>query len=458
MNSTDAFVELRDKSQLIDWFRAGIKPEKDWGIGTEHELFLFSRKDFKRLPYDGQPGIKGVLKEIQKDGWNPILENNNIVGLAKDGTTITLEPGGQFELSGANNSTIHQTFEETRYHFECLKTNGEKLGFYHLHKGFDPFSRRDEVFWMPKERYRFMKSWMPAKGDLGLDMMLRTSSIQVNLDYSSEADMIQKMQVAQAFQPVVTAMFANSPFTEGKPNGYLTYRAYVWDNTDNERCGFMHFVFDDDFGFERWIDFLLEVPMYFIFREGRYYSAEGMTFKDFMEGKHGYKPTIDDWEMHVSTVFPDIRLKKFIELRGADAGSVEMITALAAFWTGIFYDTESLSIAHGLIKEIGLEALYGLRAKVPEDGLKAECKSVSLSSVAQKLLALSSEGLARRASKMGIVSEQKYLHVLETIIACGQTDADRLLNLYSSWGDKISTKEMFKVGCGGQLGKPKFKI
>ncbi len=439
MNITDTSAEVIGKSQLTDWFREGIKPISEWGIGTEHEQFLYSRKDFSRLTYDNQPGIQSVLTQMQKDGWAPMVEEGNLIGLAKNGATITLEPGGQFELSGAKHQTVHQTYEETRLHFYSLEMLGKELGFYNLPMGFDPFWSRDKMPWMPKERYRFMKAWMPGKGDLGLDMMSRTSSIQVNVDFSSEADMVQKIQVAQAFQPAVMALFANSPFTEGKPNGYLTYRSHVWDHTDADRCGFLPFIFDKNFGFEGWTDFLLDVPMYFIHRQGRYHSADGMTFRDFMKGQHTFKPTMADWEVHVSTVFPDVRLKKFIELRGADAGSADMIAALAAFWTGLLYHTGSLQAAHDLGQQLGMETLLGLRAEVPKKGLKAQHNSVILLDVARELVQLSSQGLANRAVQMGMASEQKYLQPLEEIVSSGQTKADRLLALYhGSWGGKMS--------------------
>lgn len=438
MNNSDTSAEVIDAAQLTDWFREGIKPESDWGIGTEHEQFLYSRKDFSRLAYEGHPGIQSVLIQMQKDGWASMLEEGQLIGLAKDGATITLEPGGQFELSGAKHRTVHQTYEETRQHFDVLEKLGKELGFYHLPMGFDPFWSREKMPWMPKERYRHMKAWMPGKGDLGLDMMSRTSSIQVNVDFSSEADMVRKMQVAQAFQPVIMALFANSPFTEGQANGYLTYRSHVWENTDGDRCGFLPFIFDKSFGFERWRDYLLDVPMYFIYREGRYHSAEGMTFRQFMLGKHIFKPTMGDWEVHVSTVFPDVRLKKFIELRGADAGSLEMIVALAAFWTGLLYHTESLTTAHSLGQELGMETLCGLRAEVPKKGLKAQYKSVILLDVARELVQLASQGLAHRAVQMGMASEQIYLKPLEDMVSSGETRADKLLQLYhGKWGGKV---------------------
>ncbi|HCY00458.1 MAG TPA: glutamate--cysteine ligase, partial [Bacteroidales bacterium] len=323
-----------DIQDLSNWFRSGIKSESEWGIGTEHEQFLYNKKDLKRLAYNTHPGIRQVLQELQKDIWKPVFEGENLIALSAKGVTITLEPGGQLELSGGNFATVHETYTETMHHLEVLSELGERLGFYNLPIGFEPFWKREDIPWMPKERYKYMKSWMPTKGRLGLDMMTRTSSIQVNLDFSSEQDMIKKAQVAQAFQSVVMALFANSPFTEKKPNGYISYRSKVWDDTDNDRCGFLPFIFDKNFGFDSWTEYLLDVPMYFIFRDEKYYPANGMTFREFMKKSKPFEPTIEDWEVHVTTVFPDIRLKKFLELRGADAGGLGQIAALAAFWVG----------------------------------------------------------------------------------------------------------------------------
>lgn len=423
---------------LSNWFRSGIKPESEWGIGLEHEQFLFNKKDLTRLAYDTQPGIRMVLEEMQENIWAPILEKGNLIALSANGTTITLEPGGQLELSGGNLSTIHETYTETKHHLEVLSTLGNKLGFYHLPIGFDPFWKREDIPWMPKERYKYMKSWMPKKGTLGLDMMTRTSSIQVNLDFSSEQDMVKKAQVAQTFQAVVMALFANSAFTENQPNGYITYRSKVWDDTDNDRCGFLPFIFDECFGFDRWTEYLLDVPMYFIFRDEEYYPANGMTFRQFMETDKPFEPTIADWEVHVSTVFPDIRLKKFIELRGADAGGLDQITALAAFWVGILYDQQALDKVHEMAKEMDVDLICGLRAQVPKNGLKAQYKSVLLLDIARELVQTSFEGLGWRAIKLGIESEQKYLKPLQEIVTSGKTIAERQLYKYhNEWGGDL---------------------
>ena len=427
-----------DIKDLSNWFRSGIKPESEWGIGTEHEQFLYKKNDLTRLAYHTQPGIRQVLQELQKDIWNPVFEGEDLIALSASGVTITLEPGGQLELSGGNFATVHETYAETKHHLEALGTLGHKLGFYNLPIGFDPFWKREDIPWMPKERYKYMKSWMPTKGRLGLDMMTRTSSIQVNLDFSSEQDMVKKAQVAQAFQAVVMALFANSPFTEKQPNGYISYRSKVWDDTDNDRCGFLPFVFDKSFGFDRWTEYLLDVPMYFIFRNEEYYPANGMTFREFLKKGKPFEPTIEDWEVHATTVFPDIRLKKFLELRGADAGGLGQIAALAAFWVGLLYDQHALDKAHKMAKEMDVDLICGLRAQVPKNGLKAQYKSVLLQDIARQLVQTSYEGLGRRALKLGIESEQKYLKPLQKIVASGKTIAENQLDKYhNEWGGDL---------------------
>lgn len=419
-----------DISMLTDWFRSGIKPAAELGIGTEHEQFLLNTKDYKRLGYRSLPGIRQVMHEMSSRGWNPIEEAGNIIALEKYGASITIEPAGQFELSGRIVSTVHETYRETLEHNRMLDQMGAELGFMRLPMGFDPFWRREDLDWMPKERYRFMRNWMPRKGNLGLDMMTRTTSIQVNLDFVSEEDMVRKMQTAQAFQPVVTALFANSPFKEMKPNGYLSYRSHVWEDTDPDRCGFLPFVFEPDFGFERYVEYLLDVPMYFILRAGKYYPSEGITFREFLKGNHEPEQVMEDWEVHVSTVFPDVRLKRFIEIRGADSGSPKMIAALAALWTGLLYDKQALDSAHSLAMSLGVEVIQGLRKEAPRKGLRASYGEVALHELAASVVRIADGGLARRAERMGIETEQKYLNPLRGILARGTTTAEMLLEKY----------------------------
>ena len=427
MTEKEKSTEINHKSQLVYYFERGSKPSEKWGIGTENEKFLFCSADFKRLDYKS---ISAVLTHMQQDGWHPVNEGTEIVALQKNGASITLEPGGQFELSGENIRTIHETYLETKKHFEELNAICRELGFFSLPLGVDPLTNFKDVPWMPKERYRWMKNYMPKKGELGLQMMTNTASIQVNLDYANEADMVKKMRVAQALQPIVTAIFANSPFSLGKPNGYLNYRAHIWDHTDPDRCGFLPFIFDEGFGFERWVDYLLDVPMYFIFRNGNYLSSNEMTFRNFMEKKHSYKPTMEDWETHISTVFPDVRLKQFIELRGADASCVSHIAALSALWVGLLYDGQSLGETHELISNWDVATIQEVRAQVPQKALKAESGNINAGKVAKQICKIASDGLDRRSTVLGIENENRFMTPVCEIAESGITQSEKLLQLY----------------------------
>lgn len=432
MTATDKNTEIRHKAQLVEYFEQGSKPCEMWGIGTEHEKFMFRKNNFKRLVYGPGRGINSILKEMQLIGWQPITESGKTIGLIKNGASITLEPGGQFELSGGNFKTVHETFRETKSHFDELNTICQAYGFFSLPMGFDPLTRREDVPWMPKERYRWMKKHMPAKGKLGLEMMTYTASVQVNLDYASEADMVKKVRVSQALQPVVTAIFANSPFSGGKPNGYLSYRAHIWDHTDPDRCGFLPFIFDKDFGFERWVDYLLDVPMYFISRNGNYLPANKITFREFLKGKHKLKPVMEDWDIHVSTVFPDIRLKQFIEIRGADAACITHIAALSALWVGLLYDDQSLNEAYELISNWNVKTIQEIRAQVPKKGLNAASGIIHAGEISKQIYLIAAEGLTRRATLMGIENENRFLEPVREITETGITQAEQLLNLYMS--------------------------
>lgn len=427
MTEKEKYTEINNKSQLVDYFEQGSKPHEKWGIGTENEKFLFCSSDFKRLDYKS---IRSVLNQMVQDGWYPVNEGKEIIALQKNGASITLEPGGQFELSGENIGTIHETYVETKKHFEELNAICRELGFFSLPLGVDPLTNLEDVPWMPKERYRWMKNYMPGKGSLGLEMMTTTASIQVNLDYGSEADMVKKMQVAQALQPIVTAIFANSPFSGGKPNGYLNYRAHIWDHTDPDRCGFLPFLFEEGFGFERWVDYLLDVPMYFIFRNDNYRSSDGMTFRKFLEKNHSFKPSMEDWETHISTVFPDVRLKQFIELRGADASCVSHIAALSALWVGLLYDGKSLDAAHELISGWDVKTMQEVRAQVPKKALKAESGNIHAGKIAQQICKIASDGLARRSVVLGIENESRFMAPVCEIARSGITQSEKLLQLY----------------------------
>ncbi len=437
MTEQEKKIEINHKSQLIDYFERGSKPPEKWGIGTENEKFLFRRKDFGRLCFDQDGGILKILNKMQQDGWQPILENNIAIGLLKNGASITLEPGGQFELSGDNFSTVHETYRETKKHFQELNTISQHYNFFSLPMGVDPLTEVSDVPWVPKERYRWMRNYMPTKGELGLHMMTNTASTQVNLDFGSESDMVKKMRVSQALQAIVTAIFANSPFSAGKPNGYLSYRSHIWNHTDPDRCGLLPFIFDEGFSFERWVDYLLDVPMYYILRDGEYILANGLTFRGFFEGKHSLKPTLEDWETHVSTIFPDVRLKQFIEMRGADASCVSHIAAVSALWVGLLYDAESLAEADELISKWDVDTMQELRAQVPVKALKAESGNLHAGTIAKQICRIASDGLSRRAKVCCCEDESKFLAPVQEITESGITVAEKLLKRYHEGNETL---------------------
>ena len=370
-------------------------------------------------------------------------EGEAVIGAAKDGCTVSLEPGGQVELSGAPLPSIHQTCEEVHSHLAQMKVLGDALGIGMLGLGFDPKSRREDVPWMPKGRYKIMREYMPKKGKLGIDMMLRTCTIQVNLDFASEADMVKKFRVGLALQPIATALFANSPFTEGKPNGYLSFRANVWTDTDPDRCGSLPFVFDKGFGFEQYVDWMLDVPMYFVYRDNRYIDASGQSFRDFMAGKlpalPGVTPTMGDWVDHLTTAFPEVRLKRFLEMRGADGGPWKRICALPALWTGLIYDGTALDAAWDLVKDWTEEERAQLVADVPKQALKASFRGRPLLDVARQVLKISEAGLKARARDNGIGNDETaFLDTLMEIGESGITPAEEMLARFNGpWGGRI---------------------
>ena len=437
MTETEQKTEIIHKAQLIDYFERGSKPREKWGIGTENEKFLFRRGDFKRLKFDHESGITKILEQMQMCGWRPITENSTTIGLQKNGASITLEPGGQFELSGKNMTSVQQTYHETRRHFQELNEICEQHSFFSLPMGADPLSKLEEVPWVPKERYQWMKNYMPGKGELGLEMMTKTASIQVNLDYANEADMVKKMRVSQALQPIVTAIFANSPFSNGKPNGYLSYRSHIWNHTDPDRCGFLPFIFDDDFGFERWVDYLLDIPMYYIYRDGRHLSANGLTFREFFHGKHALKPTLEDWETHVSTIFPDVRLKQFMEMRGADASCVSSIAALSALWVGLLYDSQTLEEAYELISKWDVDTMQELRTQVPVKALKAAGGNLHAGDISKQIFRMASDGLHRRAKQLDLEDESRFLEPVRQITETGVTQAEELLQRFKNGQESL---------------------
>ena len=435
---------ITNKRQLVEYHEAGNKPPSAWRVGTEHEKFVFRRADLSRVAYEGPDGIGALLTGMTRFGWKPVTEKGNIIALSNDAQcSITLEPGGQFELSGAPLETLHQTCEEVHEHLRQVREVCDELGLGMIGLGFDPKSRRDEVPWMPKGRYRIMRDYMPKKGRLGLDMMLRTCTVQANLDYRSEADMVKKFRVGLALQPVAVALFANSPFVEGRPSGYLSQRSLVWTDTDPDRCGTLPFVFEDGFGFERYVDYMLDMPMYFVYRHGTYVDASGQSFRDFMAGKlpalPGELPLIGDWADHLTTAFPEVRLKTYLEMRGADGGPWRRLCALPALWVGLLYDDAALDAASELVADWTPEEREAMRRDVPRLGLDTPHRSRTFREIALEMLEIAREGLHRRARRdLCGEDETHYLDTLFSIAGSGHTPAQELLEDYKTrWGGRI---------------------
>ena len=439
-----AGATLRDKRQLVEYMEGGAKPPEDWRIGTEHEKFVFRLDDLRRLPYEGDVGIRAVLEGMTRFGWQRVEECGNVIALTDgDGCNISLEPGGQFELSGAPLRTVHETCREVNQHLDQVKQVGEELGIGFLGLGFDPKWVRADIHWMPKGRYKIMRDYMPKKGKLGLDMMLRTCTVQVNLDFESEAAMVKKLRVSFALQPIATALFANSPFTEGKPNGYLSYRSHIWTDTDPDRSGMLPLVFDEVMGYERWVDYVLDVPMYFVYRDGTYHDVSGRSFRDFMAGKlqgfEGQFPTMSDWEDHMTTPFPEVRLKRYMEMRGADGGPWRRLCALPALWVGLLYDGEALDAAWDMVKDWSHEEREFLRNEVPRSALKTPFRGGTVQDLAIQILKIARTGLKNRAvlDEFGD-DETHFLSALDEIAESGITPAERALEAYRDrWGESV---------------------
>jgi glutamate--cysteine ligase len=441
-----AVVETRD--DLVRWLAAGEKPKSAWRIGTEHEKFVFRTGSLKPVSYGGPDGISALMQELMsRHGWLAIREGENIIALKRPdgvkGGTISLEPGGQFELSGAPLETLHETVSETDEHLREILGVGEDLAIGFLGVGFTPKWRLDEIPHMPKKRYELMTRYMPKVGSRGLDMMYRTATIQVNLDFGSEADMVKKLRVSLALQPIATALFASSPFTEGRPNGFQSMRSEVWRDTDNQRTGMLPFAFEPGMGYERYTDYALDVPMYFVYRDGKYIDATGQSFRDFMAGRlkglEGERPTADDWADHLTTLFPEVRLKRFLEMRGADGGRWNTITALSAFWTGILYDEVALDQAWQMVRDWNAEEREALRDRVPKTGLATPLRSTNVGELARQALSISQKGLKNRGYVNALGQDETvYLQPLEAISDSGQTVSDELLRRYASdWNGNI---------------------
>ncbi|CAL5097151.1 unnamed protein product [Urochloa decumbens] len=455
---TEEAVQMTEpltKDDLVAYLASGCKPKENWRIGTEHEKFGFEVDTLRPIKYDQ---IRDILNGLaERFDWDKIMEEDNVIGLKQGKQSISLEPGGQFELSGAPLETLHQTCAEVNSHLYQVKAVGEEMGIGFLGLGFQPKWALSDIPIMPKGRYEIMRNYMPKVGTLGLDMMFRTCTVQVNLDFSSEKDMIRKFRAGLALQPIATAIFANSPFKEGKPNGFLSLRSHIWTDTDNNRAGMLPFVFDDSFGFEHYVDYALDVPMYFVYRNKKYIDCTGMSFRDFMQGKlpqvPGELPTLNDWENHLTTIFPEVifihymvaylstlvyrtlscgfclqvRLKRYLEMRGADGGPWRRLCALPAFWVGLLYDEESLQSILDMTSDWTKEEREMLRRKVPVTGFKTPFRDGYVRHLAEEVLTLAKNGLERRGYK-----EVGFLREVEQVVSTGVTPAERLLNLYET--------------------------
>lgn len=437
-------IESRDA--LVAWIEAGVKPREKFRIGTEHEKLPFTQAGLRPVPYEGRRGIRSLLEGMQLLlGWEPIMEGEHIIGLADvtGGGAISLEPGGQFELSGAPVATIHETCAELNAHLAQLRQVATPLGIGFLGIGMSPKWTRAETPVMPKGRYRIMSNYMPKVGKLGIDMMFRTCTVQTNLDFSSEADMVKKLRVSLAWQPVATALFANSPFTENKPNGFLSFRSEIWRDTDPDRTGMLPWAFEAGMGFERWVDYALDVPMYFVKRGDKYIDVAGKSFRDLLNGKlselPGERATLSDWANHLTTNFPEVRLKRFLEMRGADSGPWDMLCALSALWTGLLYDQQALDVAWDFVKGWTAEERQKLRDDVPREGLNASIANRKVRGLAREMVSLAKGGLARRKQldRSGR-DETWFLAPLEEIVERGTTPAEELLALYrDEWNGSV---------------------
>ena len=445
-DTQEARAPIESKVQLIETLSSGSKPKAKWRIGTEHEKFPFLTDTLEPVPYDGTRSIRALLEGMRdRFGWTGVYENGNIIALTDpDGMgNVSLEPGGQFELSGAPLETVHDTCEEVHEHLVQVREIGDALGIGFLGLGASPTWSREQTPVMPKGRYKIMAPYMDKVGRYGRDMMFRTCTVQVNLDFGSEADMVKKLRVSLALQPIATALFANSPFLEGKPNGFLSFRSEVWTDTDNARSGMLPFAFEQGMGFERYVDYALDVPMYFVMRGGKFIDTAGESFRKFLEGKlpqlPGEKPVIKDWADHITTIFPEVRLKNYLEMRGSDSGPWRRLCALPALWAGLLYEEGPLNAAWDMVKDWTAAERQALRNAVPREGLKTIIRGRTVRDIAKDMLKLSRAGLESR-NQQGCKgkTEASFLDVLDETAGTGKTAAENLLDLYNgAWNGNI---------------------
>ncbi len=440
---TETADVITDQRALVAYLEQGCKPRERWRIGTEHEKIGFRLADLRPLPYGGPDGIRAMLEGLGRFGWRPVTERGKVIALRLDRQSITLEPGGQFELSGAPLETVHQTCDEVNTHLAQVREVAEELGVGFMGVGLQPKWRREDMPVMPKARYDIMRAYMPTKGKLGLDMMLRTCTVQVNLDFESEACMSRKFRIGLALQPVTTALFASSPFLDGRPNGWLSYRGHIWSDTDPDRCGIPAFVFEDGMGFERYVDYALDVPMYFVHRGDRYIDVSGRSFREFLDGRldalPGERPTWADWEDHLTTIFTEVRIKRYMEMRGADGGPWHRLCALPALWVGLLYDSAAMDAAWTLVKDWTHEEVVSAMSGAARHGLAAPFRGMTLRDVAIEVLDIAKDGLARRARLDGGGNDETgFLTTLHGIAHGGRTLAEDMLEAYHGhWNESV---------------------
>lgn len=433
---------IDSKDVLVRYMESGCKPPEKWLIGTEHEKFAFRLSDLKPLTYDGEDGIRELLMRLTRFGWEPVMEDGNVIALSsKDGGSVSLEPAGQVELSGAAVENIHQTCDEVSSHLQQVKAIAREMGIGFIGLGYRPKWPIDTIPWMPKGRYKIMRNYMPKVGNLGLEMMQSTCTVQVNLDFSSEEVMVQMFRISLALQPIATALWANSPFRNGKPSEFLSFRSHIWTDVDPDRSGMLPFVFEDGMGFERYVDYALDVPMYFVYRDGKYIDASGQSFRDFIDGKlpayPGHKPVLSDWADHISTAFPEVRLKTYLEMRGADGGPWKRLCALSAFWVGLLYDDEARNAAWDLVKDWTAEERQALRDEVPRTALKTPFRNTTVRELACQALCISHRGLKNRNRLDSVgMDESHFLQPIFQTAESGLTPADELLAAYHRLWDK----------------------
>jgi len=437
---------IESRADLIEVMAVGGKPRSEWRVGTEHEKHVYRKAPIRPVPYSGDDGVHALLTGIEgRTGWHPFFDRGNPIGLRNLGAVggISLEPGGQFELSGAPQLTIHDAAAELDAHLEDCRIIGGPLNIHFLGLGVTPLWSVAEIPAMPKSRYGIMTRYMQEVGTLGTSMMYRSATVQANLDFSDEADMVKKLRVSLALQPIVTALFANSPFIDGKPSGYLSFRSHIWLNTDRARTGMLPFAFEDGFGFDRYAEYALDVPMYFVIRKGEYINVAGESFRAFMQGKlpqlPGERPTVKDWENHLSTLFPEVRLKQFLEQRGADMGDRGHVLALAAIWTGLLYDSESLDAAWDLVSDWTDAERQTLRDEVPRTAIQTPFRGGTVADIARLVVDLADDGLRRRKHLANGKDETIFLDPLNETLDLGKTQAERWLDKYNGeWAGDLT--------------------